>query len=206
MINHHHAFRAVRFAAIKRFLAAIPPQLFLLLAALPAHGSPTYYLFNFETSFPGVQPPTGGFFHDSVTGQFTDFVVTQDGTEFDFTAAANQIGGLQPLPFELGHLGQNLITGYGPLGPELSRWYASSSGFIGFEWRTPANDFLYFNLTIGPSGNSLSSDVRAYSGTWTTTQMVVPEPQTLPMVVMGAMTVWGLRRRRVRAAETGKVR
>lgn len=154
-----------------------------LTAAL--HASPITYIFHFQSA--DGPAPTGGFTYDSASGQFSNFQVTLGSTTLDYTPAANAIGGNQRLPFELGFLAQNIIDGYGPLGPELSHWYAGPNGFYGFEWRTPSSDFLYFDLTAGAPGDPISNAPGAYAGTWSTSIVDTPEPATLGPVALGIL-------------------
>ena len=133
----------------------------LWLASTPLGGTPVHYSFDFQTPMTGVTVPTGGFTYDDATGLFADFVVVLDGVTFEFTTEANAFGGPSRIRFEMGYLAQNLIDGFGPLGPELSHWYAGPDGFYGFEWRTPAEDFLYVDLTMGAPSDPISSSPRA---------------------------------------------
>lgn len=173
----------------------------VLMASMPIYATPTYYIFDFQTEAVGQPVPTGGLLFDSDTGLFSDFIVVQSGTPFDFTAEANRIGGNSRLPFELGHLAQNLIDGFGPLGPEFSHWYAGAEGFYGFEWRTPAADFLTVDLTIGAPADPISRSPRAFAGTWRTTAAApTPEPATLGMMglaLTAGAAAWGRKRRRL---------
>ena len=177
-----------------------------LLTSMPIHGAPIYYNFEFQTQALGHPLPSGGFYYDSSTATFADFVVMQDGIAFDFTAAANAVPSAGRIPFEMGRLGQNLIDGFGPMGPEFSHWYAGPDGFYGFEWRTPAEDFLSWDLT--PGGGDwfgISALPRAVAGSWSTTVGApAPEPASVGMMavaIAAGAVVW--RRRRLRAGRPG---
>lgn len=188
----------------RRGLLAGTTLLLVLSAGAPAYGTPIDYVFNFTTTEQGHLIPTGGFTYDSGTGLFSNFLVHLDGLTFDFTGEANRIGGGRRLPFELGSLAQNLIDGYGPLGPELSHWYAGPEGFYGFEWRTPAADFLYYDLTAGAPASPISDSPQVYAGTWSTTidtgTPEVAEPGTLGLTALAMAAGVVARRRRQRSA------
>lgn len=173
-----------------------------IAGVVPLYGDTTNYTFHFQTQALGIPVPTGGFGYDSTTGVFSDFVVYLDGVKFDYTPVANAFGGKRRIPFEMGRLAQNLIDGYGPLGPELSHWYGGPGGFYGFEWRTPAQDFLYWDLTAGAPATPISSSPRAFAGTWSTTVTSVtatPEPATFRMLLVAGATAGALALRRRRA-------
>lgn len=156
--------------------------------------SPVTYLFHFQAE--GQPTPTGGFTYDSATGQFSNFTVTLGGSTVDYTAVANSIGGNQVLPFELGFLAQNLIDGFGPLGPDYSHWYAGPLGFYGFEWRTPnPGDFLYVDFAINAPGDPISAAPGAYAGSWSTSIVENPEPATMGPVAL-ALLAFAWRRRK----------
>lgn len=165
-----------------------------LFGGTVARASPITYIFHFQS--PDGPSPTGGFTYDSATKQFSDFQVTLGGTTLDYTAVANAADSI--LLFELGELGQNLIDGYGPLGPELSRWYGGASGFYGFHWRTPnPGDFLYVELSAGAPGDPIYAIPGAYAGTWSTSVADLPEPATLvPTALALTAVAVGCRRRR----------
>lgn len=177
------------------------------LASSAASAALLTHQFVFSTEAPGVGTPTGSFAYDPDTGRFEDFQVLYRGVTHDFTAVANVIG-THRLPFELGTLGPNLIDGFGPLrgnnGEDLAHWYATPDAFIGFEWRTPAQDFLSFGImTAAPGWTSRSriaaGHADAFAGTWRTTPaQSVPAPATwaLLAVALGAagFVLWRTRR------------
>lgn len=168
-------------------------SLLLAIGVTPAYGTMTVYDFHFQTQ--GGQPvPTGSFGYDPSTGAFTNFFVVYQQVTYDFTPAANFMN-LHRMPFELGFLGPNLVDGQGPLGPGLSHWYAGANGFEGFEWRTPAQDFLSFSFTADLMTRTdryrqLYGLAGVYPGTWTTTVQsptAVPEPATWSLVALAAL-------------------
>ncbi len=179
-----------------RSLAAVSGLCLALFAGTQAHASPITYIFHFQSQ--GGPTPTGGFTYDAVTKQFSNFQVTLGGTTLDYTAVANAADSI--LLFELGELGQNLIDGYGPLGPELSRWYAGPLGFYGFHWRTPnPGDFLYVELSAGAPNDPIYLSPNAYEGTWSTSIADIPEPATLTptaLALIAAAVGWRKRRPR----------
>ncbi len=166
------------------------------------HAAPILYIFNFqENPTQGALPlPTGSFTYDAATGQFSGFQVLLNGVTYDFTGNANQFGGNFRMPFELGILAQNLISGVGVVGP--AQWWADDTGFQGFDWRTPATDFLYWDLAPAPGSDpnvAIFDGPNAYSGTWTTTidtSSPAPEPGAMSLTLSAGAILLVMRRLR----------
>jgi len=122
-----------------------------------------------------------------------------NGVTYDFTDHANALGGNRRIPFELGFLASNLISGVG-IGP--TQWFADDNGFQGFDWRTPAADYLYWDFApaVGSNPNiAIFGGPNAYSGTWSTTAgPAIPEPGTFGLTLSACAILFGFLLRRDR--------
>lgn len=168
----------------------------LVVMAPLVQATPITYTFIFQPSDGSAMNrplPSGGFVYDDSTGLFSAFQVAAGGVLSDFTAAANVMTGRARLPYELGILSQNLITGIPAVG--FAYWWADDSGFRGFDWRTPAADFLHFELdpTFHPL-LEIYTGPNAYSGTWST-QITTPEPGSLGLAGACAALLAACKRR-----------
>jgi hypothetical protein len=170
---------------------------YAIIFAPVAHATPLQYSIIFTTHY-GIAPSAGSFFYDAsaIGSQFSSFIVTWDGIQYDLTAAANS-----PV-FEAGALGEcsssvflflstgSACTTHAPGAPS---WDASAySGFFEFLDEDPDFDGILQVIDYSATPMSFLNGAGGFAIEIAATG--VPEPTTLLLVLAGGGWLLYLRR------------